>query len=58
MILHDVLAQMLFEEQKQKLDFVTRKTWQFHRKENEPPVTPRQQPATVQIQQQYQCSTC
>ena len=58
MILHDVLAQMLFEEQKQKLEFVTRRAWQFHRGENvQSANNPRLQTAPLQVQQ-HQCATC
>ncbi|GEC89263.1 hypothetical protein DES34_101379 [Brevibacillus brevis] len=58
MILHDVLAQMLFEEQKQKLEFVTRRAWQFHRGENvQSANNPRQQTTPLQVQQ-HQCATC
>lgn len=58
MILHDVLAQLLFEEQKQKLEFVTRRAWQFHQGENvQTPNNSRQQTTPLQIQK-HPCATC
>lgn len=57
MILHDVLAQMLYEDQKRKLNFISRKAWQFRREEVSQQAVPRQQTACIKVQQ-HQCVTC
>ncbi|EST53803.1 hypothetical protein T458_14785 [Brevibacillus panacihumi W25] len=57
MILHDVLAQMLYEEQKRKLNFISLKAWQFRREEDAKQAAPRQQTTGINVQQN-QCATC
>lgn len=57
MILHDVLAQMLYEDQKRKLNFVTWKGWQFHRKENTQAAIPRQKTTAIRVHEN-KCATC
>jgi hypothetical protein len=55
MIFHDVLAQMLYEEQKRKLDFITLKGWQFYREEHKQADKPIPKKTTIQV---HKCSTC
>jgi hypothetical protein len=57
MIYHDVLAQMLYENQKRKLNFITLKGWQFHREEDTQAAAPRPI-KTIIHGQQRQCATC
>jgi hypothetical protein len=56
MILHDVLAQMLYEDQKRKLNFVTWKGWQFHREENTQASMPRQKTTAIRVHEN-KCAT-
>lgn len=55
MIFHDVLAQMLYEQQKRKLDFITLKGWQFHLEKHKKADKPSQKKTTIQF---HNCSTC
>jgi hypothetical protein len=54
-IYNDVLAQMLYEDQKRKLNFITMKGWQLHREELTQAETPSQIKTTIQV---HQCATC
>ncbi len=57
MILHDVLAQMLYEDEKRKLNFINLKGWQLYGEKNKPTVTPSQIKTVIQVKQ-HQCETC
>jgi len=57
MILHDALAQMLYEDQKRKLNFITWKAWQFRREEEPQLAAPLHQTTVIKVQQ-HQCATC
>jgi|GEM_PF-4191943 len=59
MFMHDAVAEMLYAEQKRKLDQVTRQGWQLVRPKDSglQAATPRQTLAAVPMKQQP-CTTC
>ncbi|NGQ95893.1 hypothetical protein G3578_12075 [Brevibacillus sp. SYP-B805] len=57
MIYHDVLAQMLYEDQKRKLNFITWKGWQLLREEHTQAAAPRKIDTGIQAQQ-HTCAAC
>lgn len=56
MLYNDVVADLLYREEKRKLDQVTRKGWQFFKQDTPLPPAPCCQLPVIQVQDP--CCTC